>query len=98
MITTIKFCNFQFGAVKSDDNVRGEQTQLESNLSDDANMSITNEAFEMSVIPKSTSPTGLSQPGVAINPPISTRDLISWSFQIARGMDYLTTKKVLGVY
>ena len=25
----------------------------------------------------------------------STRDLISWSFQIARGMNYLTTKKVL---
>ena len=56
-------------------------------------MSITNEAFEMSVISKSTSPTGLSQPGVAINPPISTRDLISWSFQIARGMDYLANIK-----
>ena len=28
-------------------------------------------------------------------PPISTRDLISWSFQIARGMDYLASKKVL---
>ena len=26
---------------------------------------------------------------------ISTRDLISWSFQIARGMDYLASKKVL---
>ena len=26
---------------------------------------------------------------------ISTRDLISWSFQIARGMDYLVKKKVL---
>jgi len=26
---------------------------------------------------------------------ISTRDLISWSFQIARGMDYLVSKKVL---
>jgi hypothetical protein len=25
---------------------------------------------------------------------VSTRDLISWSFQIARGMDYLASKKV----
>jgi hypothetical protein len=25
---------------------------------------------------------------------MSTADLISWSFQIARGMDYLTSKKV----
>ena len=30
---------------------------------------------------------------------VSTRDLISWSFQIARGMDYLANKKViLGSY
>jgi len=29
------------------------------------------------------------------HPFISTRDLISWSFQIARGMDYLVSKKVL---
>ena len=28
------------------------------------------------------------------NRPISTTDLISWSFQIARGMDYLVSKKV----
>ena len=28
-------------------------------------------------------------------PPISTRDLISWPFQIAQGMDYLASKKVL---
>ena len=28
-------------------------------------------------------------------PPIPTRNLISWSFQIARGMDYLASKKVL---
>ena len=27
--------------------------------------------------------------------PISTKNLISWSFQIARGMDYLSSKKVL---
>ena len=27
--------------------------------------------------------------------PISTGDLVSWSFQIARGMDYLSSKKVL---
>jgi hypothetical protein len=25
---------------------------------------------------------------------LSTEDLISWSFQIARGMDYLASKKV----
>ncbi|XP_057368363.2 vascular endothelial growth factor receptor 1-like [Daphnia carinata] len=31
----------------------------------------------------------------ATNKAISTRDLISWSFQIARGMDYLASKKVL---
>ena len=26
--------------------------------------------------------------------PISTTDLVSWSFQIVRGMDYLVSKKV----
>jgi len=26
--------------------------------------------------------------------PISTRDLISWAYQIARGMDYLASRKV----
>ena len=26
---------------------------------------------------------------------LTTRDLISWSFQIARGMEYLSSKKVL---
>jgi len=31
----------------------------------------------------------------AISNTFSTRDLISWSFQIARGMDYLVSKKVL---
>ena len=31
---------------------------------------------------------------VDFNRPISTTDLISWSFQIARGMDYLVSKKV----
>ncbi|XP_046451546.1 vascular endothelial growth factor receptor 2-like [Daphnia pulex] len=30
-----------------------------------------------------------------LDQPISTTDLISWSFQIARGMDYLVSKKVL---
>ncbi|KAK4010278.1 hypothetical protein OUZ56_019424 [Daphnia magna] len=34
-------------------------------------------------------------PDVTLKRPISTRDLISWSYQIARGMDYLATKKVL---
>ena len=28
------------------------------------------------------------------NNPVSTRDLIYWVFQIARGMDYLASKKV----
>lgn len=27
--------------------------------------------------------------------PISTRDLITWSFQVARGMEYLASRKVL---
>ena len=31
----------------------------------------------------------------AISNTFSTRDLISWSLQIARGMDYLVSKKVL---
>ena len=26
--------------------------------------------------------------------PVSTRDIINWAFQIARGMDYLSSKKV----
>ena len=30
----------------------------------------------------------------AWSPTFSTQDLISWSFQIARGMDYLASKKV----
>jgi hypothetical protein len=34
-------------------------------------------------------------PNVTLNRSISTRDLISWSYQIARGMDYLASKKVL---
>ncbi|KAI9559290.1 hypothetical protein GHT06_016079 [Daphnia sinensis] len=34
-------------------------------------------------------------PDVTLNRPISTRDLISWSYQIARGMDYLASRKVL---
>ena len=29
------------------------------------------------------------------NRSISTRDLVSWSFQVARGMDYLVSKKVI---
>lgn len=29
------------------------------------------------------------------NRPVSTRDLIGWSIQIAQGMDYLAKKKVL---
>ncbi len=34
-------------------------------------------------------PNAVSKP-----PALSTRDLISWSFQVARGMDYLASKKV----
>ncbi|EFX73005.1 hypothetical protein DAPPUDRAFT_110251 [Daphnia pulex] len=54
------------------------------------------ESFEMSTIyiPNTTT-QNLPEPEVTFNPPISTRDLISWSFQIARGMDYLAGKKVL---
>jgi hypothetical protein len=33
-------------------------------------------------------------PDVTLTRSISTRDLISWSYQIARGMDYLASKKV----
>lgn len=33
-------------------------------------------------------------PDVTLNRSITTRDLISWSFQVARGMDYLATRKV----
>nr|CAH0109047.1 unnamed protein product [Daphnia galeata] len=34
------------------------------------------------------------EPDATLNKIISTRDLISWSFQIARGMEYLSSKKV----
>ncbi|XP_057369653.2 vascular endothelial growth factor receptor 1-like [Daphnia carinata] len=33
--------------------------------------------------------------GTTLNGPFSTRELISWSFQIVRGMNYLSSKKVL---
>jgi hypothetical protein len=33
-------------------------------------------------------------PDASLNRPISTRDLISWAYQIARGMDYLASRKV----
>ena len=29
---------------------------------------------------------------------ISTKDLVSWSFQIARGMNYLSSKKVIDIF
>lgn len=34
-------------------------------------------------------------PDSTLNFTISTRDLISWAFQIARGMEYLASKRVL---
>ena len=34
-------------------------------------------------------------PDATSHPTISTRDLISWSFQVARGMAYLASRKVL---
>ncbi|EFX82654.1 hypothetical protein DAPPUDRAFT_4284, partial [Daphnia pulex] len=37
----------------------------------------------------------LYDPDATLNPTICTRDLISWSFQIARGMEYLANRKVL---
>lgn len=35
---------------------------------------------------------------VTTNQIISTRDLICWAFQVARGMDYLSLKKVIRFY
>ncbi|XP_046637871.1 vascular endothelial growth factor receptor 1-like isoform X2 [Daphnia pulicaria] len=67
----------------------------EGNL--DVDLQHTNdESFEMSTnyIPNTTTQDS-PEPENNFNPPISTRDLISWSFQIARGMDYLAGKKVL---
>jgi serine/threonine protein kinase len=37
-------------------------------------------------------------PDVTLTRSISTRDLISWSYQIARGMDYLASKKVYVIF
>ncbi len=37
-------------------------------------------------------------PDAILNQTISTRDLVCWSFQIARGMDYLASKKVRLVF
>jgi hypothetical protein len=38
--------------------------------------------------------SNLQDPDGNFDRSISTTDLISWSFQIARGMDYLVSKKV----
>lgn len=44
--------------------------------------------------PKAFWKYGQDPEAININPTISTRDLISWSFQIARGMAYLASRKV----
>jgi hypothetical protein len=37
-------------------------------------------------------------PDVTLTRSISTHDLISWSYQVARGMDYLASKKVGSIF
>ena len=39
--------------------------------------------------------TGTSYENVPLPPLLSTRDLISWSYQIAEGMEFLSQKKVI---
>ncbi|XP_046459939.1 mast/stem cell growth factor receptor Kit-like isoform X2 [Daphnia pulex] len=65
--------------------------QVESSDSQAENQPGVNSSTEILDIENSN----LQDLDVNFDRPISTTDLISWSFQIARGMDYLVSKKVL---
>ncbi|KAI9557942.1 hypothetical protein GHT06_014694 [Daphnia sinensis] len=83
-------------------NIVEDERKAHSNASFQMNSSteiLTESIVNISCEPNGTSSKALWQyhqdPIAVPDKSISTRDLISWAFQIARGMDYLVSKKVL---
>ncbi|KAI9559291.1 hypothetical protein GHT06_016080 [Daphnia sinensis] len=78
------------------------EMKIQSTNLADCTLSDKNKTARTSISSKSISnplcPPPFSQqqdPNSTLNQSISTRDLISWSYQIVRGMDFLASKKVI---
>ncbi|KAK4010358.1 hypothetical protein OUZ56_019504 [Daphnia magna] len=90
----------EFGNIRSQSETEEKENAL--SLQEMCDRDPTASTFSLDLLP--TDPTGSGETGLesicqyqrdAALPCITTRDLISWSFQIASGMDYLASKKVL---
>ncbi|KAI9559248.1 hypothetical protein GHT06_016037 [Daphnia sinensis] len=91
----------EFGNIRSQSET--EETENTSSLQQGiCDRDPTASTFCLDLIPTDSTASGETEPESicqyqrdATLPCISTHDLISWSFQIASGMDYLASKKVL---